>query len=211
MTISISQSKRQKKTKKVTLTTCLALLTLAAIGYLASGPILNKIDQNRFVTLDLQMQRLFADIKSTSDKSDVWVYRKSCEPERSGPWATGNYYCSTKISMTKTVTSVKEIADLQSKYYPIINNSEILKAKSDLDLELPGDFGKNFVVSSAEKRYRENSTKISCTYLNKLYQINDNGDFSLNKYSATIVNDIGNINISLKCTDRAYEDRYIAK
>lgn len=209
MTISISKNSKPKKAKKIVLISCLVAFTII-ISLLVSGPIMDTVDKNRFLMLDSQMQKLYKDVKANADEADAWIYEKGCEPEYSGPWPTGGYFCTAKISLTKTVTTAKELADLQNKYYPIINNSEILKASSELNLQLPNDFGINFVVSSAERRYSENNTKISCIYLNKLYQAINGNDFSANEYGTMITNDAGKININLKCTDKSRSDWYVA-
>lgn len=207
MTISTNKNISYKKPKKIIFIISISML-VTILGFLAYRPILNKFEQDHFAKLDTQMQKLYNSVRAASDKSDVWIYEKNCEPEYSGPWQTGSYYCTVKISMSKTVTSAKEVADLQNKYYPIIDGSEVLIAKSELDPQLPDDFGVNFVVSSAEKRYEENDTKVLCTYLNKLYQTTNSTDFSINKYGSIIKNGLGDANLSLTCSGKSYENRY---
>ena len=182
-------------------------------GFLAYRPILDKIDQDRFAKLDTQMRKVYKSIEEVSGKSDAWTYEKSCEPEYSGPWQTGRYYCTTKISMDKTIASAKEVADLQDKYYPIIDSSEALKAESELDLQPAGDFGISFVVSSAEKRYIEKSTDLECKYSISLSQrVNDNTkSYEENVIYGSGINDgIGKITITLESTNKARSNWYVA-
>ena len=207
MIISTSNKRVPVKSKKYIYFIVIPILVVV-LGMLTYRPILNKIDQDRFKKLDIQMQSLYKSIKESSNKLDDWTYEKSCEPEFSGPWQTGSYYCTTKISTEKLATSAKEVADLQNKYYPIIDGNKILKAKTELDQQLPGDFGINFVISSAKKRYEEESTKIPCTYLNKTYQAYNNVDFYKNEYGASFKNNTGNINISITCSSIARKNWY---
>lgn len=207
MTISIS-----KKSKKIILIGCI-ILFIIIIGLLISGPIMDTIDKNRFLTLDSQIQKLYDSVKANSSESDAWIYEKSCESEYSGPWPTGSYFCTAKISLTKTVTTAEEVADLQNKYYPIINNSGILKASSELNLQLPNDFGINFVVSSAERRYNEEKSTLGCKYTIDLFQNNNSTTKSYEEnvsLGSTINNGLGKVVIALESTNKARSNWYIA-
>jgi hypothetical protein len=200
-----------KKVIKIALLIPLVLLGLGIlflIGVFATSPIFDKFDQERFKKLDTQMQNLYQNIKQTSDESDEWKYSAVCTPERSGWAATGRYHCVTSISTQKNVTSVQEINDLQSKYYPIIDKSDKLTSKAELDPQYPDDFGKKFVVSSAEKRYISNGTGIGCKYLIKLFQSIDNERLAPEAYGSEITGDTGNVVVSLRCTDIARKAWY---
>ena len=207
MIISSSKNSNRGKSKKILIFIAIPIFAII-FGFLAYRPILDKIDQDRFAKLDTQMRKVYKSIEEVSGKSDAWTYEKSCEPEYSGPWQTGRYYCTTKISMDKTIASAKEVADLQDKYYPIIDSSEVLKAESKLDSQPAGDFGISFVVSSAEKRYIEDSTKVSCNYLNKLDQTVDDKNFSTKKYGSVIEDGVGSVNMSLTCSGKSYKNWY---
>jgi len=159
------------------------------------------------------MQKLYKDVKANADEADAWIYEKGCEPEYSGPWPTGGYFCTAKISLTKTVTTAKELADLQNKYYPIINNSEILKASSELNLQLPNDFGINFVVSSAERRYSEKRSTLGCKYSIDLFQNTDDTTKTYEEnvsLGSNINNGLGKVVIALESTNKARSDWYVA-
>lgn len=210
MSINISKKTKQKISKKSIILICLSIFILIGAGFLLIGPILNKIDQNRFTSLDSQMQKLFSEIETSSVADNAWAYEKKCEPEYSGPWPTGYYNCSVAISTEKAVTSVDEFNDFQNINYPIIDSSKILKATSELDKQLPGDFGVNLVVSSSQKIYNELSTNTRCSYLNKIYQSVVSDDFSTNEYGSSITNNIGTAIIKLECADKARGDWYAA-
>lgn len=202
-----------KKTAKIVLIVILSpillLILIFAWGYI-THTIFDKFDQDRFTKLDTQMQTIFQDLKTVSNGSDAWEYAAVCSANKSGWITTGDYNCITSISMQKTVTSVQEVKNIQEKYYPVINRSTMLTQKTELDPELPGDFGKKFVVSSAEKRYIEKQTGIECRYLIQVGQTEesvneakDNGE-----YGSPIVDNIGKATISLRCDETARDHWY---
>jgi hypothetical protein len=193
-----------KKIIKVVLLILLApiiLFLLISLWYLVTNPILDKLDHDKFTKLDTQMQEVFQGLKATSNGVDDWKYKAVCSADRSGWMKTGKYHCVTSISTQETVTSVQEINDLQAKYYPVINSSDTLKQKTELDPEMPNDFGKNFVVSSAEKHYTEVKSGILCQYLFELNQANENPENFT--YSSEINGKTGVAIISLRCEEIA--------
>lgn len=195
-----------KKTIKVALLVLLApvlLFILISLWYVITNPILDKIDHDKFIKLDIQMQKVFQDVKTASNGVDEWKYAAVCSADRSGWMANGKYNCVTSISTQKTVTSVQEINSLQAKYYPVIDNSDTLKQKTELDPELPGDFGKNFVVSSAEKNYTEIKSGIPCNYSILLYQNSTGTNLSSDSYGSNINKGVGKAIISLRCEEIA--------
>jgi hypothetical protein len=186
----------------------LLLIILYVVGVYALSPIFDRLDHDKFAKLDTQMQGLFNELKTASDGVDEWKYVAVCNANRSGWMATGDYNCVTSISTQKTVTSVQEINDLQAKYYPIIDSSDTLTTKTELDSELPSDFGKNFVVSSAEKNYVEMKTEIECNYLIQLNQTQANEQTENYRYGSEIYRNNGNALISLRCENTAHEPWY---
>lgn len=187
------------------------LIILALIFYFGSKPILDNIDKDKFTALNTQMQSVYEKIKTASNGADDWKYSNTCISDRSGWMETGVYHCVTSISTQKTITTVQELNDLQSKYYPVIDSSDTLAQITNLNLQLPNDFGKKFVVSSAEKKYIEKKSDIKCTYLIKLYQNKekDNSSFASNiSYGSKINYDLGNVLVSLRCQDTARNHWY---
>jgi len=193
----------------IILSPILLLTLIFAWGYV-THPIFDKFDQDRFTKLDTQMQSLFHDLKTTSNNIDIWKYAAVCSANKSGWMITGDYNCITSISTQKAVTSVQEVNSMQEKYYSVINRSTILKQKTELDSELPGDFGKKFVVSSAEKRYIEKQTRIECRYLIQIGQTEGSVDEAKDngEYGSPIVDKIGNATISFRCDETARDHWY---
>ncbi len=181
----------------------LGLVILYMAGSFVSASFFEKSDQDRFVMLDSRMRSLYNQIKSVAGENDDWKYAAVCSEEMSGDFPTGEYNCVTSISMRKTITSVEELNVLHAKYYPVINDSDSLSSKTELDVELPDDFGKNFVVSSAEKRYINSETEIGCKYLIKLLRTDSDGIFLDDNYGESIENGLGGVLVSIRCTDIA--------
>ncbi|MDD3035803.1 MAG: hypothetical protein PHO93_02695 [Candidatus Saccharimonadaceae bacterium] len=179
----------------------LGLVILYMAGSFVSASFFEKSDQDRFVMLDSRMRSLYNQIKSVAGENDDWKYAAVCSEEMSGDFPTGEYNCVTSISMRKTITSVEELNVLHAKYYPVINNSGSLSSKTELDVELPDDFGNNFVVSSAEKRLVEKDSNIECNYLTKLGQGAEDYSSEYDSYGSKMLSDIGRITISLRCED----------
>ncbi len=198
MTKNISK-KNNKSHLKIILGVIASLLVMIIIFIVSYGPITNVIEKNRFEQLDKSMQKIYQELVLLSDGPNQWSYKKTCEPERSGPWETGSYYCSIKISLSKDVSSASEVSTLHDKYFPIIDQSSSLKPTTELDRQPVGVFGQKFVVSSAEKRYIEKNTNINCTYLAKISQKDDSNITSLNLYGTDIINNNGNGKIALVC------------
>lgn len=210
-TISTNKSPFKKITLKIFLI-LIGALVLLIIGYFVSIPLFDKFNHDRFIALNTQMQTIFQSLKTASNGVDEWKYVTSCSAEMAGDWQTGQYYCSVIISSEKTTTSINDVNNLQAKYYPIINNSNTLNNITELDPELPNDFGKKFVVSSAFKRYSETKSGIECDYSIDLYQsVSDKSKpYEENvSYGSAINNDIGNIRISLNCTEKARSGWYL--
>lgn len=211
MVKNLDENKRKtKKIIKILLLSpiiLLGLLILYIIAVYATSPIFDKIEQNKYEQLDTGMQNLFSQIKSNANEGDDWKYAAVCNDVLAGDFPTGQFNCVTSISLQKTITSVDQLNSLQAKYYPIIDGGDTLTTKTELDPELPGDFGENFVVSSAEKNYMEKSG-VECRYLIKLNQSADEYDFDYDSYGSEIIDDRARLVISLRCDGVAREAWY---
>lgn len=177
------------------------LFTLYIIGALLLSPVFDGIDKNRFVKLDNDSRTLYGQLQAASGGEEDWQYETECEDIRSGPWPTGEYNCSITMSTKISTASSTELRVLHDKYFPFIDTSTMLKQKTELDKQPPGQFGVAFVVSGAEKRYMHvDDGNIDCTYLAKLDQTEGDASFL---YGSTIVNSLGLITISLDCSAKA--------
>lgn len=206
MVKSINNSNKVNHKKLlVILLTLPGMLFFYVVGAYATAPLRDSLDHERFTKLDSQMQELYKKVKGSSSESDLWRYAAACSAERTGWQPTGRYNCLTSISLEKTVASLEEFNNLQEKYYPLIDDDPSLKAKTDLDREYPNDFGKKFVVSSAEKTYTENKSVIKCSYLIDLNQNRKITTESENNYSygIPIENKSGRVIISFRCSEIA--------
>ena len=209
----ISNDLTVKRFLKIVLKISLILLggfILYIIGLFATSPLFDKFDHDRFIALDAQMQGVYQKLQATSGGVDDWKYRKVCTEELAGDWPTGVFFCDTTISLDKKATSVADVNNLQAKYYPIINSSDTLRKTTELDPEAPSDFGKNFVVSSAEQRYKEVKTGVECDYLLKLYQDAIDGKYISNAYGSYVSVDSGYIRVSLVCSEKARSSWYLS-
>lgn len=205
--------KKLSKPKKI-IFTIIGLLVLVVGAFFVSIPILDSIEHSNLKKLDISQRSIFNEIRKVANNSDKWNYEASCNPVRTGPWATGEYYCSTVISTEKMITSVKELNKLQSKYYPLIENSDKLRHTSELNIQNPDYFGKQFVVSGVEKMYVDKSSGVSCKYSLSLGQSNET--FNNFVYGSKIINspihndggsvvkaNTGIVDISLSCKNKS--------
>lgn len=206
-------NKKEKNTNKILkILSFSLLLVICLVGIFITGiyvfsTVFENYDHNKFIKLDKNMQSLYEQIKSEANEGDDWKYIAVCSKEYTGDFPTGDYNCVTSISMQKRIASVDELNELQAKYYPIIDNSEYLKEKSEIKIQLPNDFGINFVVSSAEKRYEEKNTGFSCRYIDKVFETDENGSYIESQYG-TNIDVIGGAVVSLKCTGKTSEAWY---
>lgn len=181
----------------------LSALILYIVGGFALSPVFDKFDHDKFIDLDTQMQGVYRKLQAASGGADDWKYEKVCNDELAGDWPTGMYFCDVTMSLNKKATSVDDVNNMQAKYYPIINGSNALKKTTELDPESLIDFGKNFVVSSAEQRYKEIKTGVECDYLIKLYQDATDGEYISNAYGSYISVGSGYVRASLVCSEKA--------
>lgn len=213
---TIKNESKSKKFLKITLWIILGIIGIFAlfiIGSIALSPVFSKIEHDRFIALDKQMQIVYKNLKTASNGVDDWKYDKVCEDQLAGDWPTGRYLCKATISLDRTVSSVDELNSLQAKYFTSIDDDAIFEDVSELKLYLPNDFGKRFVVSSASKEYKNIDTNIKCGYSIDLYQ-NDNlyGDqYAYESYGMDILGNVGRLGIRLKCSESSGEHWYFYK
>jgi len=201
----------QKKTSKIVLILIFLPITLFILiiaWVYFTQPFFDKSDQDRFTALDTQMQNLFNNLDTASNGTDQWKYSSSCVANKSGWMATGNYSCTASMSLLKKVNSVQEINNFQAKYYSLIDSDKTLSQITELDPQPPNDFGKNYVVSSAEKKYLNISSRIECDYLIKLFQNDKTADLSSSQYGSKIIGPQGNLLIDLRCSATARNHWY---
>jgi hypothetical protein len=200
-----------KKIEKVILIILLIPIALIVISF-GFRMVVDKIDHDKFITLDNKMNSLFEKIKDAGGVSDGWTYEKECEPEQSGGgFSTGRYYCKNEIYLRKNVTSIDTLNYYHNKYFPIIDNSDIWDKHKSTALDLTSDFGKKFVVSIAERDYIEEKTSVGCEYSLLLFQIQDNEEyykFNNTSPGSPIVNNTGDFYIGIECNEFATQSWY---
>ncbi|MFZ2125505.1 MAG: hypothetical protein WA087_02870 [Candidatus Saccharimonadales bacterium] len=200
-----------KKIEKVILFILLIPIVLIALSF-GFRMVVDKIDQDKFVTLDSQMENLFEKIKDAGGISDGWAYEKKCEPEQSGGgFSTGRYYCKNEIYLRKNITSIDTLNYYHNKYFPIIDNSNVWDKQKSTTLDLTSDFGKEFVVSIAEKDYAETKTNVNCEYVLHLYQLKDNEEYYKSSNTlpgSSIVDNEGALYLDVTCYEFATQSWY---
>ncbi len=185
----------------------IVLILIFSWGYITS-PFFDKFDQNRFNTLETQMQNLFQDLNTASNGIDKWNYSFFCSVNRTGWMKTGNYTCTSSTLVQKNVKSVSEVNEMNSTYQSVIAKSGILTQLKESKSESSNIFGNDFVVSSIEKHYSEKKSKIECDYLIKLYQSDRGLGLNSDSYGTAILNGQGRVLISLRCSDTARDHWY---
>lgn len=149
-----------------------AIALWALILYGIYMPIAKYFDHQKMSLLDSQMQNLYSQIVAVKDADEDWKYQAVCDDQYVGWATTGKYDCLTSISLQKTVTSATEVQALHDKYYPIIDGIDSLEQTTQLITPNGGSF-QSFVLSSEEKRYTEQETKIGCHYILSLASTED--------------------------------------
>lgn len=199
--------KKLSKNKKIALI-IIASLALLVVGYLAFTALFMNSEHGRFMSLDSSQKELYNKLSKASegaDNTDNWTYRAGCTEVYSGALPTGQFDCSTTISMSKSIGSVDELNSAQSKYFNIIDQDTNLKQVSELNIQTPDDFGKKFVVSSAEKHYTDTISGVSCRYIIALEQL---GETTSNFEYGTPIKNTGKINISISCSGKSNSSWY---
>ena len=175
------------------------------------SPLFDDVDKERFESLKSQSLSLYDAVKNKSAGTETWIHEATCEPQRSGWMIVSGYVCVTFLRTEVPVTAVSQVNALHEKYYPVINTSASLKQKTELSKQLAGQFGVDFVVSSAEQHYTSSGSKsITCTYLAALRQADQQpvGFVANDDYGADIARGDGLMEIGLRCTDIARGNWY---
>ncbi len=193
-------------TRKQIVLIILGFLALLITGYLISQPIIKQIEQNKFNTLDEQSRLIYQKIKLVAGGDEDWQYSTTCKDKHTGEWPSGIFNCTALISLDRQVNSIAELNTLHEKYYNLIDKDSLLIKTTELDPQYPSDFGKLFVVSSAEKHYVNVATGVECRYLSQLGQISESGDNFT--YSTAIENGQARLVISLECSGLADDPWY---
>jgi hypothetical protein len=171
------------------------------IGILALDPVFDSVDKARFETLDKNATALYQSLKSAGNED--WTYEASCFEEYAGI-ADGRIHCSTNIILDKTISSVNELNMLHNTYFGIIDQAHWLKPTTELDKQLPNEFGVVFNYSTAEKGYEvKNDNRISCRYITSLTQIEET--YLNSRYGKPILGESGLAGLSIECSDIARE------
>ena len=192
----------------IVLAVVIGLPIIFILGTIALSVLIwQPIDKAKFESLDKNSQALFATVQQISNGSEPWVYEASCEPERAGPWATGSFYCTTEMSFEVPVTDAITVSALNTKYFPTIDSASWLTPQTELSTLPVGEFGVNFVVSSAEKSYQADGD-VRCTYLAKLAQPKEGQGEILDPTYGSEIKSPGRILLQLRCRDIASGDWY---
>ena len=210
--INIKQTSTKKIVKiiLIILMTPIILFAIFIALYFGTKPIFDKIDHDKFDTLNSQTYSLFQKIDTASNGNDDWKYSDVCISDRTGWMETGVYHCVTSISTQKNIKSVQELSELHNKYYPIIENSDIWKQQNSTNIQTSTDFSKKFVVSLAYKDYTEEKTNTKCTYTIQLNQTAANKNYDTGNYNlgSEIDGSEGSFLISLRCSGTARSHWY---
>jgi hypothetical protein len=187
----------------------LTLFTLVILWTAVTNPIFDKLDHDKFVTLDTQMRKVYQNLKTASGGTDDWKYRTGCYDTSQNWLSPPDYMCEATISVQKTIASVDELNQIQAKYYPVINTDSNLRQAS-AGLKHAFGFGDNFSVSLAYAEFEEKRTNIECTYEINLHQIEKNINYQTNNDDpgSAISNRQGGLRISLSCDESARSPWY---
>lgn len=201
---------KRKPILRIVLLSIIAIPVLFIVAILVSiyivSPISESIDKTKFEALDTKSKALYANVNAVSGGAEMWTYKAHCEEWMTGDWPTGEYQCSTTMSTEVKVTNVSTFVALHDKYYPVIDRAVMLKPAGELAENYPGYFGVKFAVSGAEKNYTAlDDSGIECTYLAKLGQSVGGANVG---YSTSIQGDIGDVRVSLECSDKALGNWY---
>jgi hypothetical protein len=206
MAILPSKNKHVLRIVLLSLAAIPVIFILIIIVSILITPLFETIDKAKFERLNDESSVMYQQLKRASGGLETWTYNAQCNERLSGDWPTGEFDCTTTIATTVPVTSVAAFIALHDKYYPVIDHMSVLKPINQLDKEYPADFGRIFVVSSAEKHYDiAGVDSVRCDYLGKLDQSIQNADF---RYGIEIDQGVGSAVISLECSGSARGDWY---
>jgi hypothetical protein len=168
--------------------------------------LFDNVDKAKFERLNDESSVMYQQLKRASGGLETWTYKTHCDEWKTGDWPTGEFECMTTIATVVPVTSIAAFVALHEKYYPIIDHMSVLKPINQLDEEYPTDFGKKFVVSSAEKHYDiDGADSVRCDYLGALDQASDDADIG---YGLEIIGGVAHANIHISCQGHARGDWY---
>lgn len=204
---------KRKHTLRNILLVAAALPVLFILYLLIStllDPVFDQIEKTKFDKLDQQSHTLLDQLKVTSGGLETWMYEAKCEPVLGGFKLVADFICSTKLTAEIPATSADQLNILQDKYYSVIDTSPMLKQSTELDKQLPNDFGKKFVVSSAEKHYTvDGNNSVKCSYIIEIAQPKSPaGMHYSDSYGSPIATSVGRIFITFECRDHASSSWY---
>ena len=188
----------------------LIVAAIAVYSYIVS-PILDKIEEPKFVKLDESMQVIYSKLNAVASEDEIWSYEKSCQEAHSGDWPLGYYYCHIDLSLGKTISSVDELNALHSRYYSAIDGYSDLINDGELVLQFPDTFGVSFAVSGAYKEYKEQKSGIGCKYSVTLSQSSEDVASRTDLYGSEIENGVGAAKIDFGCFAEARKSWYELK
>ncbi len=173
-------------------------------------PVFDQFEKTKFDKLDQQSRELYGQLKAKSGGIETWTYEAKCEPEYSGPWPTGSYYCGTIISTEQPIVSVSQLNSLQEKYYDLIDTSSMLKQSTVLTKLPVNDFGVKFLTSVAEKHYRTSTNdSIFCRYSIEIAQpVPPKGSYYNENYGVDVATGVGRLSLRLDCRDKTHGNWY---
>jgi hypothetical protein len=196
---------KNKKTRNKVVTFILIIGSLAALYFLIIAPVVKNIEQDRFDKLSNNMQNLLVRMQSIAVDSEKLSYEEKCEKQLSGDWPTGKYYCKTIINLEKSVYSASEMEAVKDRYLSMIDSAPYLDAVNEMNISPSESFGKDFVVSSAEKRYA-NDDGFICDFSVNLYK--DDGSYTIYKSGDIINSDEGLFALNIICSNLSNHDWY---
>jgi|GEM_PF-631694 len=187
----------------------LTFSTVMILWTAVTNPIFDKLDHDKFSSLDTQMRGVYQNLKTASGGADEWKYRTGCYNTSQNWLSPPDYMCEAAVSVQKTIKSVDELNQIQKKYYPVINTDVNLK-QSSTGLKPSFGFGDNFSVSLAYAEFVEKKTNIECTYEINLHQIEKNINYQANNDApGSVISDgQGELRISLRCNESARNPWY---
>lgn len=188
----------------ILLTLIISIASFMAYLYI-SGEVQYVNDKNKFISLEDQTKGLYLELKSI-DQSENWSFLATCDVTG----ITQDYTCSTSIRFQKNIHSVQELNIIQSKYNPIIENSNIWENPSGYSFQKTEGFGSDFVVSLSTKQYLHAKSNIKCdytTYLTQSIQDTSPSD-GAESMGSPINNSGGDLSIRLTCTKESLDYWY---
>ena len=191
----------------VAVLTALGLIVLFFGSILAPMPLTDAIDRERFIKLDENTKKLYEQIRAKSVNED-WKYSASCEDQMAGSFATGSYYCTTKISTEFMTADSADLIRMHDKYFHVINSADFITPYGNLNKLPLLYFGKQFVVSYAEQQYTlKSNPELYCTYFMQLEQAS-NSSLKDQGTGMPVIISPTKLSIEFRCEDKATGNWY---